>query len=205
MNGSSKSGFKSNVVSGVYAQALFELAEQAGTLEVIAGQLDQIGRILAGQPDLVRLISNRAMGRDDRAGLIDRLFKDKVDDTLYRFLRVLNDKSRLAELPSLTAAFADLMLQKRGVVEAQVFVAQPLEPAEADRIATSIGRVLGKEVLLQTQVDPSLIGGLAMRIGDRMIDGSVATKLANMKRDLIAAGREHARRQVAVRAQAPQS
>jgi F-type H+-transporting ATPase subunit delta len=197
VSGSSKPGFKTDAVSDVYAQALFELAKQAETLDAVGVEMEQLGRTLDGSPDLMRLISSRALSRDDRAGLIDRIFKDHVDPTVYKFLHVINRKDRLASLPAITASFADRLSEQRGIIEVDAYVAQRLESAEADRVAEAIGAALGKQVVLHQYVDESLIGGLKVRIGDQMIDGSVATKLAKMKRDLIAAGREKARQQVA--------
>jgi len=192
----SKPGFKTDAVSDVYAQALFELAQAAGTLDGIGVEMEQLGRTLADSPDLMRLIRSRALSRDDRAGLIDRVFKEQVDPTVYKFLHVLNRKDRLPSLPAITASFAGRLAADRGIVEVEVSVARRLDEAETDRVAEAIGRSLGKQVVLRQSVDESLIGGLKIRVGDRLIDGSVATKLAKMKRNLIAAGRDKARQQM---------
>ncbi len=197
----SKSAFKTDQVSDVYAQALFELALQADAMDATAAEVEQLAGLLASNPALVTLISSRALGRDDRAGVIDRVFKAGFSDTLYKFIHVLNRKDRLAWLPAITASFAARVAESRGFVEVDAFVAQRLDEAEAARVAESIGQALGgKQVVLHQYVDASLIGGLKVRIGDQMIDGSVATQLAKMKQRMIAAGREKARQQVAAEA-----
>ena len=194
LSGSTKSNFKTDAASDVYAQALFELAEHAGTLSTINDQVESLAELLAGSGELRELITSRALGRDDRAGVIDRVFKGKVDDTLFKFLHVLNHKDRLASLPGVTASFAALMAEKNGIIEVDAYVAKAMDAAQVGQVASSIGAALGgKQVVLHQYVDESLIGGLKLRVGDQMIDGSVATKLTKMKRDLIDAGREKAR------------
>jgi len=194
MSGSTRPSFATDAVSATYAQALYELAQSNGSLADVTQEIEQLAELLAANPDLVTLIAGRALGRDARAGLIDRVFKGKINDTLHKFLHVLNRKDRLASLPGVTASFAGIVAENAGIIEVDAYVASRLDDATADQVARSIGAALGgKQVVLHQYVDASLIGGLKIRVGDQLIDGSVATRLTKMKRDLIAAGREKAR------------
>jgi F-type H+-transporting ATPase subunit delta len=179
----------------VYAQALLEMADEKGALDETASEVEQLQELLASQPDLTALMSTPALGAAERRELIERVFKGRVSDTTYKFLQVVNDKGRLAALPGILASFEDLLDQRRGIVEVDAYVAQRLDPAEAEQVARRIGAALRKEVVLHQYVNPDLIGGLVLRVGDQLIDGSVATQLKLMRQRLIEAGRNRARTQ----------
>ena len=189
----SQSRIHTDTVARTYAQALFELGRDQGELEALADELDELGELLVGQPALRELIASPAIARQERAGLIQRLFQGQVSPTMYRFLQVVTRKGRLGSLPGIVQAFSDLMTDHRGLVEVDVFVAQRLDDAAAREVATRIGEVLGKEVVLHQYVDEELIGGLKIRVGDKLIDGSVANQLKLLRERLGQAGRERAR------------
>lgn len=185
-------------VGRVYAQALVELAESEDQLDAVAEEVAGLSALLENDADLVRLIDNPIIQRSDRRGMVQRLFENKVSDLLYRFLQVVNQKDRLAALPSICRAFASFMAEKRNELDVDAYVAQPMDDATAARVADGLGASLGKKVNLIQHVDESLIGGLKLRIGDRLIDASVQSQLQRMEQKLIAAGRERARAVVGV-------
>jgi len=182
-----------NTVSQIYAAALVEMADEAGELDAVADEAAQLGELLAADADLANLLSNRILSTDERAGAIERLFQGKVSDLLYRFLQVVNRKGRMAELPGILHAFGKLFAERRGVLQIDAYVAEKLDEEKLARIASSIGEALGKQVVPHQHVDPSLIGGLKLRIGDRLLDGSVAAQLKLLQQRMTAAGREKAR------------
>ena len=182
-----------NTVDRTYARALFELGRDQGELEALADEVDELGELLAEQPTLRQLIASPAIAAQERAGLIQRLFEGHVSPTMYRFLQVVTRKGRLGSLPGIVQAFSELMTDHRGLVEVDVFVAQRLDDAAAKEVADRIGEVLGKEVVLHQYVDEELIGGLKIRVGDKLIDGSVANQLKLLRARLGRAGRERAR------------
>ncbi len=189
----SQSRIQTDAVDRAYAQALFELGRDNGELEALADEVDELGELLAEQPDLRRLIRSPAIAAQERAGLIGRLFEGRVSPTMYRFLQVVTRKDRLASLAGIVQAFADLMAEHRQLVEVDVFVAQRLDEAAAKEVAERIGEVLGREVVLHQYVDEELIGGLKIRVGDKLIDGSVANQLKLLRQRMGRVGRERAR------------
>ncbi len=178
-------------VGRVYAQALLELAgDQADALAEEAGELLAL---IEREPQLGKLLSSRTLNSAQRSDLVEKLFKDKVSDVLYRFLQVINRKDRLEALPGILVAYRQLAAAARGEIDVDVFVAEAMSDDDGRGVADSIGQAVSKKVHLHQHVDPELIGGLKVRVGDRLIDGSVATQLKTMKRKLVEAGREQAR------------
>lgn len=188
---------KTDSVSRVYAQALLELAlgdgESGGQAEALAEEAGELLRLLGDEPDLGELLSSRALSSSQRRGVVEQLFKDKVSDVLYRFIQVVNRKDRLGSLAGILVAYRSLVSEARGDLGVDIFVAEALSDDASRGVAESIGQAMGKQVQLRQHVDAELIGGLKVRVGDRLIDGSVATQLRIMKRKLVDAGRERAR------------
>ncbi len=188
---------KTDAVSRVYAQALLELAQgsgdSGGEVDSIAEEAGGLLELLDRDADLNRLLSSRALNSSQRSGVVEQLFKGRVSDVLYRFLQVVNRKDRLGSLPGILNAYLGLVSEARGELDVDVYVAEALSQDAGRGVADSIGGAMGKKVQLREHVDPELIGGLKVRVGDRLIDGSVATQLKIMRRKLVDAGRERAR------------
>lgn len=191
---------RTDAVSNVYAEALMEMAEATGEVQSITDEVEELGRLLRTEPGLRRLITTKTLSQEARRQLIDRIFKDHVSDVVYRFLQVVNEKDRLASLPAITKAFAELAAQRKGIVEADIWVPDTLPQAQVDRIAEGLAKALdAHEVVVHQYEDPSLIGGLKIRVGDKLIDASVAKQLKNLRHRLIQQGRAKARESDALR------
>ncbi|MEM8738616.1 MAG: ATP synthase F1 subunit delta [Planctomycetota bacterium] len=186
-----------DAVGRVYAQALVELAEDASQLDPVADEVAELIELLEQNDDLQRLITSPILERSARAEMVDRLFQGNVSDLLYKFLRVVNHKDRLADLAGIGTAFTALIAERRNQLDVDAYVARPLDAATAGRVADGLGASLNKRINLVQHVDESLIGGLKLRIGDRMIDASVQSQLRRIEQRLATAGREKARAAVA--------
>lgn len=184
---------RTDSVSRVYAQALLELAQADGQADALAEEAGELLSLMADRPELDELLSSRVLNLTQRSSLIEQIFKGNVSDVLYRFLQVVNRKDRLGSLAGILSAYRELAVQARGEIDVDVYVAQALSDEAGRGVAESIGQVVDKRVHLHQHVDAELIGGLKVRVGDRLIDGSVATQLKIMKRKLVEAGRERAR------------
>jgi F-type H+-transporting ATPase subunit delta len=186
----STSELKTDGIGRVYAQSLLEIALEQGQADAIAQEMQQLLPILDEGGELDRMMDNPSIGQDARKQIVQRVFEGKVSDLLYRFLQVVANKDRLASLPQIVAGYLILFAEHNGQLEVEAFVASPMDDATADHVAKTIGDHLGKQVTLRQHVDESLIGGLKIKIGDRLIDASVASQLRSMKNKMIAAGRQ---------------
>lgn len=182
-----------STVDRTYAQALLALAQENHQVDEVAEQVAQLDELLGANPSLRRLLSSPLISAADRAGTIRRLFEGRVSDVLYRFLQVLGRKGRLGNWPGIARALGELVQERHGIVEVDAYVAAPLDDTARRRVADGIGAALGKTVQLQQHVDDLLIGGLKIRVGDQLIDATVATQLRLIREKLIAAGRSKAK------------
>jgi F-type H+-transporting ATPase subunit delta len=186
----STSELKTDTVGRVYAEALLELAQGQNAVDELADEIQQLLPVIASGGELDRLLTNPAISDAERGKIIQAVFEGKVSGLLYNMLRLLSDKGRLGSLPQVAAGYLLAVAEQRGQVDVEAFVANELDPETAKAVADQIGQALGKTVTLRQKVDPSLIGGLKIKVGDQLIDASVASQLRSMKNKMIAAGRQ---------------
>lgn len=177
----------SDALAMTYARSLFELASAAGgqaKISEVAGELEQIVEIARSDKVFHEFIGSPIIDRNKREASLKRIFENRVTDLSLRFLLVLNDKGRLSHLDSIASAFDRLVQEQFGRVEVDVFTAAVLGSDQLAGLRQSISAALGKDPVLHPYTEPAMIGGVKLRIGDQLIDGSVATRLRRMKRDL---------------------
>ncbi len=176
-----------DALSMTYARSLFQLALAAGgqaKVAEVAAELEQIIEIARSDKSFAEFIASPIIERNKRQASLKRIFENRVTDLTLRFLLVLNQKGRLNALESIAGAFDALTQEHFGRVEVDVFTASPLGSDQVAGLSQSIAAALGKDPVLHPYTEPAMIGGVKLRIGDQLIDGSVATRLRRMKRDL---------------------
>jgi F-type H+-transporting ATPase subunit delta len=189
-----------DAVANAYAQALFELAQTAGgrdRAEGVLGQLEDILEMARQDPRFGEFLSSRLIPIERRAPALEAILKGRVDDLTYRFLQVLNAKGRLGHLGPITAAFDALVQQAFGRVEVDVTTAEPISPELLERIRSHLAEQLGKDPILHPYTDPSILGGVRLRIGDQLVDGSLASRLRQLKSKLDSDGMSRVRAKAA--------
>jgi F-type H+-transporting ATPase subunit delta len=165
-----------------YAQALYDLAESEKSLDAVEQGLISISNASNESGDFSRFLRSPVISADAKAGAIDAILaKGKVDTTVANFVRVVARNGRLFALPAIIKAFRDLTAKARGETSADVTSAVPLTKTQLASLAATLKTKLGKTVTLNEHVDPSLIGGLQVKVGSQMIDSSLKTKLTAMK------------------------
>jgi F-type H+-transporting ATPase subunit delta len=172
-------------VSGLaerYAAALFELADERRTLDGIAGDLRQLRAMLEASADFLRLIRSPILSRGEQAKAIGVLAERAELSSLVRdFLAVIARNRRLFAVPAIIEAFLHKLAARRGEINAQVTAAQPLSEAQLAALNEQLRRSIGSRVSVDVGVDPGLIGGMIVRVGSRMVDGSVKSKLQRLQ------------------------
>jgi F-type H+-transporting ATPase subunit delta len=170
-----------------YARSLLELAQERNVAEPIGAELQGIKQVLDDNPSFREFLKDPGVGAEERTGVVDRVLRARVDPLLSNFLGVLGVKNRLGLLDQIAAAYDDLLDELLGKVEVDVTVATALSPAELEEVRQRVGAALKKDAVIRQFVDESIIGGLVLRVGDKLIDASVHSQLETMRRQFLAA------------------
>jgi F-type H+-transporting ATPase subunit delta len=165
-----------------YATAVFDLAAEERAIDRLAADLSSLKVLLQASPELTRLVRSPLFSREDQAkGMEAVLKKAGVSPLARKLVLLLAQKRRLFVLSDVIGAFEQLLARQRGEIAAQVTSARPLSTAETDELKQMLKSKLGRDPKLELSVDPSLLGGLRLKVGSRMIDSSLRTKLEGLR------------------------
>jgi F-type H+-transporting ATPase subunit delta len=170
-------------MAGRYATALFELALEEKAVDAVKADLETFERLVAGSPDLLRLVRSPVFGAEEQAkALIAVLDKAGLKGLAANFLKVVASNRRLFAAREMVRAFRALAAKHKGEVTAQVTVAEQLNDKNIDALKSALKSVTGgKDIDMDIKVDPAIIGGLIVKVGSRMVDSSLRTKLNSIK------------------------
>ena len=170
------------VIAERYALALFELADSQGSLDSVSTDLSGLQTAITECADLRRAITGLNLHRDTQAKAIMAVAQAAGFSQLtINFLGLLGQSRRLDALPAIITSFHERLARHRGEVTAKVGSAQPLSDAQLEALTASLKSAFGGKVAIDVDVDPSLLGGLVVKVGSRMVDSSVKSKLQNLK------------------------
>ena len=169
-------------LAGRYAVALFELARDQDVLDVVAGDLGDLRSMLQESADLRRLIRSPVLSREEQGRALKAVAERAGFAALtQQFLGLLAHKRRLFALPEVIAAYQAMLGEHRGEVSAEVVSAVALSDDQVAAVKEQLSKAVGQSVTLATAVDPNLLGGLVVRVGSRMLDASLRTKLQRLE------------------------
>ena len=176
-------------MAGRYASALFDLAREGSALDDVASDLEAVDAMIDGSADLARLVRSPVIPREDQGRAIDAVLEAAgIGDLARRFIGLVARNRRLFALRDMMAAYRTLLADHRGQTTARVTSARPLTDEQIARIGSRLAGIVDQEISLTTDVDESLLGGLVVRVGSRMIDSSLRTKLQGMRTAMKEAG-----------------
>jgi F-type H+-transporting ATPase subunit delta len=165
-----------------YASALFDLAAADGSLAVVEAGLVNLLALAEESPDFSRFLRSPVINAEEKATAVHAILsRAKAHTTVGNFVKVVARNGRLFALPEIIKAFRERAADARGEVTADVTSATPLTASQLTTLASTLKAKIGKAVTLNQHVDPSLIGGLVVKVGSQMIDSSLKTKLTAMK------------------------
>lgn len=175
----------SQLISGVaerYASSLFDLAREAGSIDAVSADLDRFQALLEESGDLKRLVASPVFSAEEQQRAISAISaKAEFSGLVANFLKVVAANRRLFALPGMVRAFRQIAAEHRGEVTAEVTSAHALTAAQEKELKSALKGVTGKDVAVAVTVDPSLLGGLIVKVGSRQIDTSLRTKLSTLK------------------------
>jgi len=169
-------------VAGRYATALFELGLEEKALEQIEIDLNRFGEALDAVEDLARLVKSPVFSAEEQGRALAAILEElEIEGLTKNFLLLVSKNRRLFAVPDMMTAFRAMLAAHRGETSATVTAASKLTEAQVTALKQALQAALGKDVMLDQRVDPSLIGGLMVKVGSRMIDTSLRSKLTSLK------------------------
>ena len=169
-------------MAGRYATALFELALESNAIDSVTADLAKFEALITESPDLARLVRSPVFTAEEQSRAVAALLdKAGIGGLANKFLRLVAENRRLFAIHDIVRGYKAMVAKHKGEVTAQVTVAEPLSDARLAEIKSSLKSVTGKDVQVDVQIDPTIIGGLIVKLGSRMIDSSLRTKLNAIK------------------------
>ena len=169
-----------------YARALLDVATEAGRADAVSEQLSAVATALAANHELEDVLFNPAYSREQRAGIVEALIKalGQMEPTLGNTLRLLLERNRLVYLPDIARLYRDMADAQAGRVRGHVTSAVPLPPETLQQLSANLKTLTQRNVVLESRVDPAVLGGVAAQVGSTLYDGTLRTQLEQMRREL---------------------
>ena len=166
-------------MAGRYATALYELSEETKSTDAVLNDLGRFEALVAGSDDLRRLVKSPVFSAEEQLGAITAILaKAKISGLAGNFIKLAAQNRRLFSVDAMIRAFRAIVAKARGEITAQVTVAEPLNDARTKDVKDALRDVTKQDVKIDIKVDPSIIGGIIVQLGSRMVDASLKTKLS---------------------------
>ncbi|NLK72874.1 MAG: F0F1 ATP synthase subunit delta [Clostridiales bacterium] len=169
------------LVAITYGKALFEVAQDSNSVDLFREQMDFIKGLFEKEPDFYELYKSPRINKDEKKKILREVFGDKVSDIVLNFLFVLMDKKRTSSFFSICKEYFRLTNEYNNIEEGTVYSAVSLSESQVKLLEEKLSQITGKSVRLQVIEDPSLIGGIKVKIGEKVIDASIQNKLKSLK------------------------
>jgi F-type H+-transporting ATPase subunit delta len=173
-----------NIVARRYAKALFAIGLEKGDaeLEAYGKDLAAVAEAIAAAPQLLRIFPNPLFSVEEKKAVAAKILeKIGPNRTTVSFVNLLADKNRLASLPEIEAYFRVLLDQQKGVIRGQLLTAVDLDDAKQAQVKDQLKAQLGKDLVLEFATDPAILGGVVLKVGDKILDASLRAQLQNIK------------------------
>lgn len=171
-------------VGKVYSEALFELAAEQNCAEQVFNELEALKAVWRDNPGLSKLLCAPTVGIGEKLAAVENIFKGRASDIVYNFICVITEKNRGAYLPEIADSYKEKWYDASGIAEVTVASCKPLTAAMRKKLVKKLEAVYKKKIILTEKVDKTLIGGIVVKYGDTMLDGSVKTRLDNMQKQI---------------------
>lgn len=172
-------------IAAQYSEAVLELARAAGQDEVVLTELNAVNQVIASDKDMSIVLCHPSISAEDKKKFLASLFQGKLSDLTDKLINLLADKRRLELLPFIESSYRSLLNKRKNILSASLRCSEPLADSSIANIKAQLTEHLGKKLELEVKVDPSLIGGVVLKIGDQVIDGSLKGKLKSIEKALM--------------------
>jgi F-type H+-transporting ATPase subunit delta len=170
-------------VASRYAKSLIELAGERGVLEQVYKDMQLLSKVVSQNRDFQLMLQNPIIKSDKKMNILNSVFNGKVDELTLAFFKIVTRKNRESALEFMAKSFEDQYFEIKGIQRAHVASASPLTPALREQLGLKLAAESGKQIILEEVVDPSLIGGMVLRVGDKQVDSSVKNSLRKLRNE----------------------
>lgn len=167
-----------------YAEAFFSIAQEQNKIDQFQQELEKLVQVIEETENLKEYLAHLLVPANEKKEMVAKIFTDQISSTTLNFLNVLIDKRREAYITTIAVEYRDMADESRNIAKADLIAAQEVSEEDVKMLAEKLSVSMGKTVQLKVSVDPSLLGGVKIRLGDQIIDGTVAKKLAMLKEQL---------------------
>lgn len=168
-----------------YAKALVEIGQEKDALDKYGQDLATLSELVRTSRDFREVLINPVFTKEDKKRIAGEVLeKVETDQMVINFVNLLIDRKRIDQLDGIEKAFREEVDEIRGITRGEVSSAEPLDEAQLGRLTDALSQISGKQVLVTAKVDPTLIGGLTARVGDKLFDGTIRTQLSQLKESL---------------------
>lgn len=167
-----------------YAEALYEVALELDKLEEFKEEIKAISQVLENEPKLKTIFEHPKLSKNEKKDIIDSIFKGRVSQEVLNLCYILVDKGRETHLADVSEEYIKLSNEKQGIVEAVAITAVHMNDEEMKKLEDKLSKNLGKKVLLSNVIDSTVIGGVLVKIGDKIIDASIKGRFEDLYKDL---------------------
>ena len=176
-----------NPIAATYAKPLLELATEQNVASQIGQELEEIAQLIRQNKTFALYLADPGIGHEERKATLGRIFRGRISPLLMNFIGVLNHRHKLRYLDVIAKGYHQLLEQQLGNIEVDVTTAAKLSPEQLETARQKVSSALGKNAIVHQYVDESILGGIVVRVGDKLIDASVRYQLQAMKEQLLAA------------------
>ena len=170
-----------NEIAKKYSQALFSLADEEENFVSFRNELNEVWETISDHEELENILFHPRIQIDEKKRVLKRIFSEKISDSIFNFLNLLIDKRRIFYIKSIIKQFNELVNDREDILEIKVVSAIELDQELKDNLKEKLERQLDYDVVLEHDVNPEILGGLILKIGDHIIDGSVQHELNSLR------------------------
>ena len=175
------------LLSNRYSKAIFLAAKSNGKLEKVSNDLENLSNSIESSDQLLKLLKSGALSREKMTSLFEEICnKSGVDEITKNFIKVVIDNKRGAIIPQINKKLIDLSLADKNTIKAEITSAKSISNEQIEKIKQSVSKLTGKQIIADAKIDEKIIGGLKVKVGSTLFDDSVATKLNNLNKNLMA-------------------
>jgi len=174
-----------SIIADRYAVAMTELAEKLDRVDVFENDLEGVNNLFSSNKEIIGFLSHPTIPLEDKKATIESTLRNAVSDQVLSLLKLLLDRNRICIFPSIVNHYKDIINKKRNISVAKVTTAIEIDEDIVNRLKQKLEQAFNANIKINLNIDPSIIAGMVVEIGDKIIDGSIKTRLENMKRQLM--------------------